>query len=464
MDYPDYTYVFDDITDLPSRVQVIKHHRRSAHLVRVGVDDDQVLLKSLRQMPAPVADFVDLAVVVYVADWLSIRRADLARSIHVVLPVRHPEVLVSSEIIRHLHDILYWFTGDNWSFEFTRRTKDGRRAELQRCWPMNADRGPPDEVALWSGGLDSFAGLCGRLLAAPTKRVTLFGTGSNTIIYNTQQQVAQDVASTFPGQTTLVQVPIRLNETRELPKNSSQRSRGFVFMLLGAACAFMEGRDRLYIYENGIGAINLPYRASEVGLDHARSVHLLSLLRMSELISQLLGISFTFRNPFQFQTKAQLCSALMEASVTDLAFRTITCDRLHREQPMQCGCCSSCLLRRQALAVQRIVDQTPYLMIGTQSEDRLRRRAKGVHLLAVLRQVDILCTKLGTLDPWRSMAKEYPVLFDIVDWTAKEQGIVPSSIADRLLQMYRNYVDEWDAVRHIIKQGLLEDEGMRKAA
>ena len=40
----------------------------------------------------------------------------------------------------------------------------------------------------------------------------------------------------------------RLDESTALQKEPSQRSRGFVFMLLGAACAYLAGKMTLHIY------------------------------------------------------------------------------------------------------------------------------------------------------------------------------------------------------------------------
>ena len=206
------------------------------------------------------------------ADRLSIRKASRSRRIriHVVVPVRHPEILGSSQVSDQLSDILYWFTGDHWSFNFIRRTHGGRTAEPQMTMPLADALSEPSEVALWSGGLDSLAGLCNRLSAEPSWLLYFVGTGSNTILHSTQREVAVSLRDKFPGRIRLVQIPMRLDESTALRKEPSQRSRGFVFMLLGAACAYLAGKTTLHIYENGIGAINLPFRASEVGLDHTR--------------------------------------------------------------------------------------------------------------------------------------------------------------------------------------------------
>ncbi len=450
----DYTYIFDPIKDTPSRVQMIDHRLRERHLLQVAMDDEQLLLKSHRTMPVEIADLIDVAMTVYVADHLSMRKAGMPCDVHIIVPVRRPEILGSSVLKECLQSILYRYTGDHWSFEFTLRTMHGRLTELQMCMPF-ADPVQPVKVALWSGGLDSLAGLYNQLLAESTTKYTLFGTGANTFIHSAQRRIAEAVGNKFHGRIKLVQVPYRLNETKELAKSSSQRSRGFVFLLLGAACAYLERQSTLYIYENGIGAINLPFRESEVGLDHSRSVHPLSLLHMSNLVSHILGRSFVFRNPFLFQTKAQMCSVLAQYNVIDLAFLTITCDRLHRERPIQCGCCSSCLLRRQALAALGIEDRTEYLVTSHQAYVSSNRSFDSNHLRAMLYQVDILRSLLNSVDPWHSLLKGYPILQEIADQVARQEALAPVVPVEQLLQLYQCYVHEWDSVQHIIGQGLL---------
>jgi hypothetical protein len=346
----------------------------------------------------------------------------------------------------------------------------------------------PSEVALWSGGLDSLAGLCNRLSAEPRGHYTLLGTGSNTILHNTQRQVAVGLRDKFPGRIRLIQLPMQLDESAALRKEPSQRSRGFVFMLLGAACAYLAGKRSLHIYENGIGAINLPLRASEVGLDHTRAVHPLSLRDASNLVTELLGTQFNFENPFLFSTKAMMCQALVETGCVDLAFETISCDRLHREKPMQCGYCSSCLLRRQSLAVHGVEDQTCYIAtacvvesqapwqlplllkplknaaIARPVESQAPLRPKDAHRRAMLRQVEDLRALLSIRPPWGSLVCKYPKLADIVDQTAPSVGMAPEVMRERLVRLYQTYVCEWDSVRDRIGAGLLDSMRMQGAA
>lgn len=172
------------------------------------------------------------------------------------------------------------------------------------------------------------------------------------------------------------------------------------------------------------------------------------------------NFEFTFQNPFLFWTKAQMCGILAQPTTIGLVFLTITCDRLRREQPMQCGCCSSCLLRRQTLAVLGIKDQTKYVVTCSHTHDGSKRSSESNHLRAMLYQVNSLRSLLSTVDPWYSISKQYSVLHEIIEQMAKQESIAPSVLVEQLLQLYKRYVHEWDSVQHIVGQGLLEQEEM----
>lgn len=429
---PDYTYIFDDITDQPSRVWVFEHRSKTGNIVTVKVVSDHLSWWSARQMVATVADLVAIGAAVYVADRLSIRPKEQGCTIKVVLPVRCPELLRETEVTELLSEVLFWFTGDNWQFEFKNRC-----LERQMLLPVDVHK-HFDEVCLWSGGLDSLAGLLNRLRTYPDRKYLLFGTGGSKYIHGLQSQIAKGVSSQFPGHTQLVQVPINLRNPGKLPHSSSQRSRGFVFLLLGAVCAYLGEADSLCIYENGVGAINLPYRAAEVGLEHARSVHPHSLLLMANLISYLLKKPFSFHNPFQYWTKAQMCEVFMQEALINLVSRTVSCDRRlrQRKQPIQCGRCSSCLLRRQALAANHLPDRTDYMVMEPTREDE-------PHLAAMLYQVDVFDSCFKTDDPWQSIIRRHLELHISVAALAKQENVSTNVIKERVLQLYRNYVEEW---------------------
>jgi hypothetical protein len=347
-------------------------------------------------------------------------------------------------------------------FEFVKRVDSGRVVEQQ---PLLSSADPyVDEVTLWSGGLDALAGLYTRLKENPEISFMLFGTGSNDNAYARQEQVFQALQPSFPNRLNLCRAPIRFSESNLHTKNKISRARGIVFTLLGSACAYLMGQRVLHLYENGIGAINLPYRKSAVGLDHSRSVHPLTLLGVSNLMSDLIGEEFKVRNPFLFWTKAEMCQQLAEDAKCELPFLTISCDSPHRKQPIQCGYCSSCILRKQALAVSQVKDQTHYIVPhATRPVGDIRLYLQ--HMLAQVSTFKELlnCSESATTQ-WKSLTKRFPELDDIVDRTHGVEGLTSLEMRKCLIRLYQTYVSEWDTIEPQISGDFLNQVSVQQTS
>ena len=145
-----------------------------------------------------------------------------------------------------------------------------------------------------------------------------------------------------------------------------------------------------------------------------------------------------------------MCKEPLQMGAAESMFCTISCDSRHRKQPIQCGYCSSCLLRRQAIAFHGRTDQTRYQILdGT---GRKRREDDGTHYYAMLKQVDTMRALLSAEDSWQNMSKYYGNLVAIVEKVGEHQTVTQ----DQILRLYRTYVQEWDRVRDIIGQGFPE--------
>ena len=83
------------------------------------------------------------------------------REIHALIGVREPSHWASRETTQALQELLYWVSEDEWTFQFFKREGGPSLAEsehyLFRLPPQS-----PSTVALFSGGLDSLAGLASR--------------------------------------------------------------------------------------------------------------------------------------------------------------------------------------------------------------------------------------------------------------------------------------------------------------
>ncbi len=448
IDQPDYTYEFDGISDRLTNSPLRIHNHRDGlqRDILVAVDDSDFLDIRGRQVPSHIADLIDLAVAIYEADRWSKRREDEPCKILVRLPVRHPEVFRSAEMHELLGNLLYWYTGDVWAFEFIQFDKQRRFAELQLPLWVAPYHDVPVKVSLWSGGADGLAGLCNQKHQKAAERFLLFGAGGNFTVRGVQKQVANALKERFPSwdiSLTLLAIYQKRTRPAGLGIDRQQRARGLVFMLLGSAFALLENQYALHIYENGYGALNLPFRASEVGLDHSRAVHPLSLLYLSRFVSQVLGENFRFENPFLFSTKAEMCRVLEELSVVDIASLTISCDRRHRKQTTECGRCSSCLLRRQAFVAAGLDDQTRYL---TQIErgEALNRLLEKSHLPAMLFQVNQLRLQLAKPNAWDVLARQHPTLLaDLIAPYSSEYGMAQEELKRRILSLLQAFTDEW---------------------
>ena len=450
----EFTLLFESVMSSGGNICLYDHSRNKESNVRIAVDDSAFSCRIQKEFPSIIADLIDLAVAIHAADRLTFQSLRQQQTqIHVVLPVRHPEILNKSSFQDKLSSLLEWATGSRWEFEFSKRVDLGRAVEQQSL--LTSADPYVNEVALWSGGLDALAGLYTRLKENRELSFMLFGTGSNDNIYSRQGQVFQALQPFFPNRLSLCRVPVRFSESNLHLKNKIPRARGVVFTLLGAACAYLMGQKILYLYENGIGAINLPYRKSAVGLDHSRSVHPLTLLKVSGLISELVGEGFRVHNPFLFWTKAEMCQRLAEDARRDLPPLTKSCDSPHRKQPIQCGYCSSCLLRKQALAASRIEDQTYYIVPhGTRPVGDIR-----LYLQHMLAQVSTLKGLLNysedAVSQWESLTRRFPELDDIVDRTHEVEGLASPEMRKRLIHLYQTYISEWDIVESQISGDFL---------
>ena len=125
--------------------------------------DGQRLSRAFCQaVPANLADLLDIVMAVYAADRRSRRdfkrAASGQRSIRVRVGVRNPGLWATREVAHKLGELLYWLSEDEWSLEFTGRQSTPSSAESDR-FLFQLPPAPPVTVSLFSGGLDSLAGL-----------------------------------------------------------------------------------------------------------------------------------------------------------------------------------------------------------------------------------------------------------------------------------------------------------------
>ena len=423
--------------------------------------EEQITSVVGRRLDPLLADWMEIAFAVFWAERLAPRR-DLRNQYHAgqcgrILNLRIPVRLINTWARPSVHEslcnLLGFFTEDVWQIDFTSYQGAGRPTE-SRGFLFQMLPSPPLRVSLFSGGLDSFAGAVSQISDYPDHSFILVSGTNNTRKQANQHSQYQAIAKRYRRDISHVTIPYEFRKNDEVcEKERLERSRGFLFLSLGAVTAIAAGCRELCVYENGVGAINLPYDGSQVGISNTRAVNPISLLRMTRFIGELTGQCFKVWNPFLFQTKGEMCRRDAVRELAEHIGTTFSCDafpmrRIPRGSGItHCGSCTSCLLRRVSL-------EAADLSGGDRSDMYLRDflcpsfqgRAKTLRgLKAMDWQVYRIkqCLKEG--NPWQSLAQEFPELMDVVTEICCNDDGVAAELEQNLVRLYSQYVTEWES-------------------
>ncbi len=411
-----------------------------------------------RSLPPLVVDLLDVAVAVYLADRLALRRlpgvkhggqAHPRRDLHVRLPVSDPAFWSAGEVGTVLGDTLHFLTGDAWEFSFEPivRTEIPRADQQEYLFDLPPDR--PPRVMLFSGGLDSFAGAVHQLEDAEHFHVLVSGSTHHRMAERQRAQTARLLAGRDHVAQHLVVAHGLVDKPDNLRGESSQRSRGFLHVSLGAATALLLEVQELSVYENGLGALNLPFDASQIGLETSRAVHPGFLRLMERLLAHVGGTPFAIRTPFLFRTKAEtLRHPRMRHFGAGIA-ETFSCDRFpnYHEHCPQCGQCPSCVLRRLSLEAAGLADLDPSLGYSHDVKDPFTplRPAAAFVLDKFDAQAHRLRHLLSAERPWAALSRAYPELREVQVAVCRDGDLAPGEVEFSLRRLLGEHADEWRA-------------------
>jgi hypothetical protein len=300
------------------------------------------------------ADWLRVALALYSADRFSLRRpigdqgpTFWRRSIHVILPV--VEVDQWSEALPLILSTLNFLTEDDWSIDFVLRRY---RLEDEEQKIESIPRDHLGWVSLFSGGLDSAAGAIDHLVRTETRGLLVSGNTHNRLKVG-QEHFINKLRDHFPQRFDWMSahygLPIKLDEEG---MESSQRCRGWIHVAMGLLATHLANLDCLHVFENGIGAFNLPCDSSQFGSQGSRAMHPLFLHRMSAVASKLLDRKLEIKNPYLFATKGEMVVKSAVQTRSSILVETFSCEQYPNRHSSddQCGVCPSCLVRKAALS------------------------------------------------------------------------------------------------------------------
>jgi len=431
--------------------------------LNVDVTNSEYVLSNY--LPDLERDFLDVAMAAYVADRVTLRSPEHpgswvtainGREFEIFVPVRCPSVWDQKRVHQALTAILEFMTGDVWHFNFTERPPENHHQEF-----LFSRRIERPFVGLFSGGLDSYAGVVNHLIDSDFKTGVLVAGHSTNVLLGRQRKLINE------SNDRLVQHGKRF-ELLSLRHNledrarqylggdnrgeKSQRSRGFLFLALGLAAARVIGVDTLHVYENGFGALNLPQTRAGLGVDYTRAMNPVAYELMMKFTSAVFDTPMYIKNPSMWKTKGQMCHKLHENGFSNIAMHTISCDKFPRQgktkDKEQCGLCTSCLLRRISLAAASLVmpdqefayyEDDVYQVLPTPNN-----REKLIPLGAMRVQADRLRNARNSGDGFKALVREFTELQRIRVVLARLENRPLDDVTNDLAQLFDTYLREWD--------------------
>ena len=243
---------------------------------------------------------------------------------------------------------LEFLSDDAFGFKFDKLTP---RPPAQAYFAYDADGPPsgfkPDEVLMFSGGLDSFAGALDAALAS-NRRIALVSHRASPLVAGFQSKLVTALRQRA-GHDRLLHLSVQITKGYDKAVEFTQRSRSFLFAVLGFLVARLFDRHRISFYENGVVSLNLPLASHVVGTRATRTTHPRVLHDFSALFTLIAAKNIQVENPFFWKTKADVVQRIADLGCGDLIPSTFSCASVREATRLggqHCGVCSQCLDRR----------------------------------------------------------------------------------------------------------------------
>jgi len=310
------------------------------------------------RIPTQVMDFLTIALAVTAADTF-VRRADAedgwTRQFSLRLPLHEPARW--QPLKKDLDRALHFLSGDMWDVAFQEggypppvpyRRRD--RFQLVQLRGL-------DCVSLFSGGLDSAIGAIDLLAQGRTPLLVSHAyKGDKTH----QDRIAEALEGRFSRFEVNADPHLYTGET-----DITMRTRSLNFLAFAAvgACAVQAVSQQqtvdLFVPENGFISLNAPLTPRRIGTLSTRTTHPHFIESIQNLFGAV-GIPCRIVNPYQFETKGQMATKCQNRQLlADIVDSTVSCSHWKRSN-QQCGICVPCIIRRAALYVGGIGEDTEY--------------------------------------------------------------------------------------------------------
>lgn len=310
----------------------------------------------LYHLPPRILDLLEIAAFVFAADrWTTRGPKDALefhawmRSMRFVIRVREIEFWNRSDVKKKLTEVLAFMTGDKeYIFEF-QSGHSTPPTSLFDTKEFKVELRGPASVVLFSGGLDSLAGVFDRLQSTNEDIYLISHQSGQPSTKRTQGKLFEALKRDYPGR--IYHYSFECGLARERAVEETQRTRAFLFGSIAFALAHRLSQTNFFAYENGVTSLNLLRRQDLINARASRTTHPKTLVLMSRFLSEVHGeSSVKVVNPFWNYTKADVFQLLDQKGGRNLIGSTISCSKVFQrlEQGTHCGRCFQCIDRQLA--------------------------------------------------------------------------------------------------------------------
>ena len=262
-------------------------------------------------------------------------RGGWGRKLCLRICVHDPRHWKKASVSESLHEALQLLTGDSWEIDFFPRVSNAP-SPSQESLPLSS---PAQKVIPFSNGLDSLS-VAGILREEIGDGLVLVRLGSKG-----RSSRRTSLGVPFLG------VPYTLKTGRT--EETSARSRGFRFALLGGIAAYLAEAKTIVVPESGQGILG----PSLVTVAHAHCDyrnHPRFARLMETFLLALFGRTFNFEFPRLWSTKGETLREYVQLTGKEDWKKTESCWRNNRWSTVDghhrpCGICAACMLRRMSI-------------------------------------------------------------------------------------------------------------------
>jgi len=317
----------------------------------------------LNYLPPRLLDLLEIASYVYGADRNTYRgsKSDVeyhrwSREYHFAVRVRDHDFWKQPQVVAALDDLLSFLSGNVcFRFEF-----DGGhstpQANLFDAEEFALAPNPDARVILYSGGLDSLAGVVEELDHSDRDLYLVSHRSGQPATSKTQDRLLDALRRPDPARPNL-RAADRLKHYRfgcslkgERAREETQRTRFFLYSAIAFVLADLLGLDALPVYENGVTSLNFPKRQDLAQGRATRTTHPRTITALNAFFSLVAGRPFRVDTPYFWDTKTDVLKRIAALNREGLISSSVSCSKTFKVGGggTHCGGCSQCVDRRFA--------------------------------------------------------------------------------------------------------------------